>query len=196
MIKIILMINKSKYSSWWSTDSCSRGQTANLTCMTTSRTRKRSAPLKRGGGLAQLAHCCTIFLCYLGGEIFHQVGQLTITSLWSWSDIIINTILWSYIITNTLWRSQITWARTRVPGLRRLGPARPHRTRRGFVQDVVCIQRSFNICGNRECIHIKYLSRKCGCGTYSFKIYSKWAIDEQMEIKMWLSITGYVRLFC
>ena len=67
--------------------------------MTTSRTRKRSAPLKRGGGLAQLAHCCTIFLCYLGGEIFHQVGQLTITSLWSWSDIITNTILWSYIIT-------------------------------------------------------------------------------------------------
>ena len=163
MIKIILMINKSKYSSWWSTDSCSRGQTANLTCMTTSRTRKRSAPLKRGGGLAQLAHCCTIFLCYLGGEIFHQVGQLTITSLWSWSDIIINTILRSYITTNTLWRSQITWARTRVPGLRRLGPARPHRTRRGFVQDVVCIREdqdhsTFVEIGNAYILNICHVS--------------------------------------
>ena len=25
---------------------------------------------------AQVAHCCAIFLCYLGGEIFHLVGQL------------------------------------------------------------------------------------------------------------------------
>ena len=29
---------------------------------------------------SSLAHCCAIFLSYLGGEIFHLVGQLTTSS--------------------------------------------------------------------------------------------------------------------